>query len=399
MKGQQFRWIVLALSTLVVAVAISACGGGGSSTSASEGSTSASSEETSEEATSGGEEEAAGSELEAEAAKIAEEVEQPPTTVPEAIPLKNTTIPTGKSVAYLGCGVVVCEEYAEIVKEGAEALGWSFKYYEGSVEPNKIVKFLEQIVAAKPDVFIAASIPTSLANKYFKEMQANGAVTVLASATKADTEGITKLLDNETDKLNPGKGLAAFMLRETGEELNALYVNSTSFEVSQPYYEGLKEGITDLCPECGVDEINVSAEDIGKPTLPTEVVSYLRTHPEVNYVATIYPPLLEGLPAAMKAAGIEGVSLAGTASGEVALESIRNGKDFWTANQKFGVEWGLWGLNIALREFNKEPLGPETQTPEVLVTQKNIEEVSPGKGNSPVIPDALEQYEKLWGLK
>jgi hypothetical protein len=99
----------------------------------------------------------------------------------------------------------------------------------------------------------------------------------------------------------------------------------------------------------------------------------------------------------MKAAGIE-LPLAATASGALGLEAVKQEKEGWKAIQVFGKEWALQGLNIAVRTMMNEPLGEETLTPEVLVTAANAPEVSPGAGNQPVIPDAVQQYEKLWGV-
>jgi hypothetical protein len=99
----------------------------------------------------------------------------------------------------------------------------------------------------------------------------------------------------------------------------------------------------------------------------------------------------------MQAAGLD-VPITATASGAIALEDVKTGKENWKAVQNFGIEWGVQALNIAVRTMLKEPLGEETLTPEVLVTEKNAAKVSPGKGNQPVIPDAVQQYEEIWGV-
>jgi ABC-type sugar transport system substrate-binding protein len=383
MKKSSFRWLFVVLASLVLATAVAACGGSDSTTSGS----------------GGGESSGGASQMQTEAARLAAKAETPPAKVPEAVPLKNTNVPSGKTVAFLGCGAAQCEEYFAPIQEGAEALGWSAKLYQGSVEPNKVVKYLEEIVASKPDVFIACCVAPSIAGKYLKQLKEEGTISIMCCTAEEGTEDLTKLLSVPDDKLITGKGLADFMLAEKGEELNVLYVNTKDFEVSKQYFEGFEGEVHRLCPECSIDEVDVAVEDIGKPTIPTTVVSYLRSHPDVNYIGTLFSPLLEGVPAAMKAAGIEDVNIGSTASGAIALEAVKDGKENWKAVQNFGIEWGLWGLNIAVRTMQKEPIGDETYTPEVLVTEKNAAKVSPGAGNTWVIPDALQQYEHLWGVK
>jgi ribose transport system substrate-binding protein len=391
--------LFVVLAVFCLAAALAACGGGSSSSSSSSSGEEASST-TSEETSGSGEESSGGSdaEIKEEAAALTAKAETPPPKVPEAdLPLKNQNIPTGKTVAFLGCGAEQCEEYFGPIQEGAEALGWTAKMYQGSVEPNKIVKYFEEIVASKPDVFIACCVAPSIAGKYLNELKENGTISVMCCTQPEGTEGLTKLLSVPDDKLIAGENAANFMLAEKGEELNVLYVNTEDFEVSKQYAEGLKGQIEKLCSSCEVNEIQTAVEDIGKPAISTAVVSYLRSHPDVNYVSTLFGPLLIGVPAAMKAAGLE-IPITATASGAIALEDVKTGKEGWKAVQNFGIEWGLQGLNIAVRTMQNEPLGEETLTPEVLVTENNAAEVSPGAGNQPVIPDAVKQYEEIWGV-
>ena len=400
MRKTRYRWLFVVLAVVGLAVALAACGGGSSSSSSSSSGEEASSSTASEETGSSGEESSGGSdaEIKEEAAKLTAEAETPPAEVPEAeLELKNKNIPTGKTVAFMGCGAEQCEEYFGPIQEGAEALGWTAKMYQGSVEPNKIVKYFEEIVNSKPDVFIACCVAPSIAGKYLNELKEEGTISVMCCTQPAGTEGLTKLLSVPDDKLIAGENAANFMLAEKGEELNVLYVNTEDFEVSKQYAEGLKGQIEKLCSSCEVNEIQTAVEDIGKPAISTAVVSYLRSHPDVNYVSTLFGPLLIGVPAAMQAAGLD-IPITATASGAIALEDVKTGKEGWKAVQNFGIEWGLQGLNIAVRTMQNEPLGEETLTPEVLVTEKNAAEVSPGSGNQPVIPDAVKQYEEIWGV-
>jgi ribose transport system substrate-binding protein len=389
MNKSRIRWLLVAMASLLVAVSIGACGSSDDSTSS--GGTEATGAETTAE-------ESGGSDIQAEAEELVAKWETPPPKVPEALPLKDTNIPKGKTVAFLGCGAATCEEYYPPIEEAAKALGWSSKMYQGSIEPNKQVGFLEEIVASKPDVFIACCIAPSLGKKYFNELKANGTVTFMCCTAEPGTEGIDKLTSLPSDKLQSGQALADFMIAEKGEDLNVLYVNSQDFEVSAEYFEGLEKEIKRLCPDCPVDTVEVGVEEIGKPSIPTTVVGYLRSHPDVNFVGTLFSPLLTGVPAAMAAASINEVSIGATAQDELSLKAVAEGKENWKAVQNFGKEFGLWGVNFAVRTIQGEETSDETRTPEVLVTEKNAEAVL-SDDDQWVIPDALEQYEALWGLK
>ncbi|HZO07126.1 MAG TPA: substrate-binding domain-containing protein, partial [Solirubrobacterales bacterium] len=249
-----------------------------------------------------------------------------------------------------------------------------------------------------PDVFIACCIAPSLGKKYFNQMKENGTVTFMCCTAEEGTEGIDKLVSLPADKIGSGEALANFAVAEKGEELNVLYVNTPDFEVSAEYLEGFEDQVAKFCPECSVDSIEVATEDIGKPAITTAVTGYLQAHPDVNFIGTLFSPLMVGVPAAMAAAGIEDVSIGATANDELSLKAVTEGKENWVAVQNFGQEFGLWGINFAVRTIQGEETGDETLTPEVLVTNKNAEKVL-AHPEQWVIPDALEQYEALWGLK
>jgi len=392
MQSRKYRWLLAALAMMCLVLVLAACGGGGSGDSSGGGESSTT--------PASGEAGLSDAQIKEEAAKLVAKAERAPTVVPESeLKLKNQNIPKGKTVAFLGAlAAKGIEEYFEPIKEGAEALGWTAKFYQGSIEPSKQVKFFEEIVASKPDVFMSCCIAPSISGRFLKELKEEGTISISCCTEKTETENLAKLLSVPEDKLIAGENVANYMLAEKGEELNALYVNTKDFEVSTPYAEGLKNQVAKLCPQCEVHELDVSAEDIGKPALATTVVSYLRAHPEINYVSTLVSALLAGVPAQMKAAGIE-LPITATGSDAIGLEGVKEEKEGWKAVQVFGKEWGLQALNIAVRTMQNEPLSQETLTPEVLVTTENAATASPGPGNQPVIANALEQYEELWGLK
>lgn len=381
-----YRWVGSALLAALLVTAVAACGGGGSSSGGS---------------SSGGDTAASGDNVQTEAAKLLAEAEQRPTQVPEAVPLKGK-VPSGKSVVFLGCGSATCEEYGDVAKEGAEALGWSFKFYFGGFEPNKVISTLQNIVRERPDVFISTALAPSLGTPYLKELQANGAITINCCTANPTSPGVTKVISPGETKLATGKALADAFLAEQGEDLHALFVGSKDFEVSTQYLEGFEDEISRLCSNCSSDEIDIAGEDIGKPVVGTTIVSYLRSHPEINAVGALASVLMTGVPAAMAAAGVE-MPIGATTTGSEVTEALHeDGKEGWSAGVMFGKEWPLWALNIGVRSMLDEPLGNEKIPAEMVMTTNNAEELyegEPSTGQPFVVKNALEQYEEIWGLK
>jgi ribose transport system substrate-binding protein len=370
------RWSAVVLGSVCLAVLISACGDSSSSD------------------TESGEEAGASSEVGAEAAKLVARAERAPTEVPEALPVKKP-IPQGKKVVFLGCGAQGCEAYGRYIGQGAEALGWDYKGYPGSVAPGAIDGYMKRIVGEHPDVFIACCLPPSVVGKYIAQMKSEGTISIMCCTNKQGTQDLERLLSGPEHGIVAGKALADLMLAQEGEDLDVLWLTSSDFEVHASYDKGVRDEVERLCPECGFEELDISTEEVAKPTLTTRIVSHLRSHPDINYIAMMIGEMGIGLPAAMKAAGIEDVKITAASSNETGLAAIKKGDEFWGGGFYFGPEWGLFALNVALRTMLDEPQGEETLTPEYLVTDKNNPDVVE---IPPVIPDALEQYEEVWGV-
>jgi ribose transport system substrate-binding protein len=382
--------LIFVLAALVgLAALISACGssGGGSSSSSSGTAT------TEPASSEGGE--AAGSDVQAEAAKLVEEAETVPAKVPESVPLENPP-PKGKTLAWLSSGDATSETYAGPIKEATEALGWNFKEFRGGFAPEDITNAMNEVVASKPDAFMAISTPYSILKPYFEQFKSENVPVVMCCEVNVPKDPLVKMILDSSHAEGAGKKSADWIIAEGGEQESVAYLTTKDFEILNYFGAGFENELKRLDPSVEYGEIEVSAADIGKPTIGTTVVSYLRAHPNVKYVGVGFGLLATGLPAALQAAGLNDVKLVALIASPESLEAIRKGNENWGAAVETGPEWGIWGVSVLIRAMNGEKIGNETQYPEPLLTEKNIP--PPGEAYPVVIPDALEQYEKLWGI-
>jgi hypothetical protein len=73
----------------------------------------------------------------AEAEKLAKQYETRPTEINQTKP-SDKPIPTGKKIAFIGCGPASCLVYGDVLKPGAKMLGWSVETIATDGSPEKL---------------------------------------------------------------------------------------------------------------------------------------------------------------------------------------------------------------------------------------------------------------------
>jgi ribose transport system substrate-binding protein len=231
-------------------------------------------------------------------------VEAPPTSPPaeigvtEALAKKPTA---GKELIWLQCEFPACARTAKGIAEGAEALGWKHKTM--TFKATNPGAGLQQAIQQKPDYIAITGIPTAA-----MEPQ-------LAAADKA---GIPVLSCGTTDKPAAGKYamqcggsldtaaeyLARWMIDDSGGKANVVAVTITQYATLNTETEWMKSNFTKLCPKCSYDQLDVTVDDAGGGQIPSKVIAYLQSHPEVNYVFFTLGDFATGFPSALKSAGV-----------------------------------------------------------------------------------------------
>ena len=83
----------------------------------------------------------------------------------------------------------------------------------------------------------------------------------------------------------------------------------------------------ELCPDCKTDTIDIPLTSLGKDA-PDRIVSYLRSHPKVNYVVLSESGSLgPGLTGALRAAGLaDKVKIVGQGGNEAVYQEVKAGR-------------------------------------------------------------------------
>src|SRR5687767_3445492 len=239
----------------------------------------------------------------AEAQTIAEKATTRPTTLgfTKAI---GKDVPTGKKVAFISCGVEACEIQGDIIKQGASVLGWTAETIGTDGSPEQLQNAFETALRQGADAVILNAVTRAVVAKQIAKAKEQGVPFVTLSSVEKAGDGI---LANVADTRNSGRIgelLAAQIVSDSGGDANTLYVNISAFQILKALGDQFETSYKEYCPDCEYGSLDIPATSLGKDA-PDRIVSYLRSHPQVDHVVlSVSNALGAGLPAALRAAGL-----------------------------------------------------------------------------------------------
>lgn len=315
-----------------------------------------------------------------------------PTTIGLTTPI-NGTVPAGKKVAFISCGAAGCDAQAPVIQQAAGDLGWTATTISTNGSPAQVQNAIETAIRQGADVVVLDAVNRASVATQISEMQAKGIAFVTCCSTDPVGNGI--LFNTSTSDQNTGIGqdIADLITADGGGKANTLYVNISAFAILQSLGDGLKQAYTQECPGCSYDTIDIPLTALGKD-VSDRIVSYLRAHPSVNYVAlSTSESLVAGLPAALSAAGLAGkVKIVGQGGNTTVFQYIANGQMLGTVPfDFFTVDYLM--LDAAVRNFTGQSIAM-TPPPHWVVTKDNL---PTSTQLFPVVADYRTQFMKLWG--
>lgn len=317
-------------------------------------------------------------------------------TPPEKIPVSaehSKPAPEGLHIAYITCGLPTCTTISNSVKAAAETLGWKFTALGTQPTPEAIKKAWQQAVRLKPDAVLASGFPSAVFAPELKQLKDMGVGVFQCCAEDKEGNGIEMVVVTPEDETIQGEYIAAVAATFTeGKTPNVLFVNLPEFAAIQTQYPAFVKKLEEYAPGAKQAKIDIPNSAIGT-TSADRIVSYLRSHKDVNFVALSQDALSAGLPAALKAAGLE-VPFSGDGGGPQPRELVASGQQ--AASVEFPIDQVFWTMvDGVVRWKNGESLDPDREAlkppPYFIVTKDNV------KTPSSIVPDLKEQYSQLWG--
>lgn len=376
------RILALLLCVGLASTALAACGSSDSGSPAAEATTG-------EEASGGSE----GADIAALQAEIAA-LEKRPTSIGITEPLENPA-PEGKTATFMRCPVPICVELGEQFKEASEAVGWKTNFVNIGGTPSEIKAAYDKAVADEPDAIVGTGISRELIEPEIAKMKEKGIPYVVEATPDEAGDGITASVYGGSEYVSLGEAVADYVIADSEGSANALFVSTPQYLTTVKESEGFVDRISQTCPECQASKLEVPAETIGS-TLPSQIVSYLQSHTDIDYVVFAFSDMGLGVPDAVSSAGLAGnVSMVAQGISPATIPMVAQDQLKATlATPSPELMWRM--VDVLMRTFNEESLDPSVDSPypEMWVNSGNL----PAKKTFPLVPDYQEQYLELWGL-
>jgi len=368
--GRRSRWMGTAVSVVAVLLAASAC-------------------DSDSDASTGPVDDAGLKAAEATVAKAAVR----PTTITVTTPI-DKPIPTGKKITFVSCGVEACAIQGPILAEAAGILGWTVDQVATDGSPEKVQGAIDAAIRNGSDAVILNAADKDAYAKQIADAAAADVQFVTCCSLATTGDGI--LFNTATSEQNApiGDYLAAEVVSDSGGKANAVYVNISAFQILAKVGDTFKAGMKEYCPGCSVESLDIPLTSLGKDA-PDRIVSYLRSHPDVNYIAlSVSDALGAGLPAALKAAGLaDKVTIVGQGGGSQNFADLKAGAiESLVPTDLYAYDYLM--IDALARHWAGLPVGEAG--PQFWLVKKDTAPEDTSKP-FPLVVDTEDQFKALWG--
>jgi ABC-type sugar transport system substrate-binding protein len=283
------------------------------------------------------------------------------------------------------------------VKAGAAELGWKVKESAPDVSPEAFASALDSIVEQRPDALIFLTpFPLDSYDKQLRKLQADGIPVVAVGATGYPVGGDSPVvassgLDNVFGPLAELE--AQTMISHAGGGPKMALVVDPSVPAWQTIIDNMRRTIEAAGGE--YNQIDVALADLAKA--PERVVSFLQSHPDVEYLWLTINAFNVGLPQALRSAGLADKVVTGTGAGDQSdVEGIENGSLYSTvAIETAGNGWRLVDATARALAGASLECCTKISSKYLIVTEGNLDLAT----DISAFPDQPDVFRKAWGLE
>ncbi len=330
----------------------------------------------------------------AKAQALAEKATTRPTSIGLEKPI-GKDVPAGKKIVFISCGVEACEIQGDIIKQGAADLGWTASTIGTDGSPEQLQNAFETALRQGADAVILNAVNRDAVAKQIEKAEQQGVPFVTCCSIEAEGDGILRNVGGKENSAVIGENLAAQIVADSKGDASTLFVNISAFQILQALAGQLESSYKKFCPDCEYGTVDIPATSLGKDA-PDRIVSYLRSHPDVNYVVlSVSNALGAGLPAALKAAGLaDKVKIVGQSGDTLTFQDMAAGNiDAVVPFDYYAVDYLM--LDSLARHFAGVPV-EQAQPPMWIVTPDNMP-AEATEGLFPVVESYRDEFKQIWG--
>ena len=323
--------------------------------------------------------------------------EKPPTTLGVTTPLKAAP-PAGKTFVWLNCELSACAQILVGVRQAVSAAGWNLKVVQyQQANPATVLSAFKLALNYHPAAVGLSGLPEAVWASIVPAYKKAG-VPIIAGyvGPLALNSTVIGNISGPPDGAETGQILANWFVGDSGGKGHALNVRTDELPYLKTFSDAFQADVQKQCSGCTVTNLNMSVADATGGKVNSAIVADLQRSPSINYVVATEGPFIDGLPAALSAAGLSGkVKIAGENGDVENLTDVKNGTEaaFTGASLHIG---GWQYLDVAIRHAEGMTFDPyDGMQPKQLLT-KTVQ-FSPA-ADYDVPANYPQQFRKLWKL-
>jgi hypothetical protein len=320
------------------------------------------------------------------------------TQAPIQIPVLPKKPPSGLTVTIVTCPLPVCATETNAAAAAAKLLGWKVTSLTTPLTPAGYQTTLNQIVAHPTQLLaLTPAVPNSFVAKQLATLQAKKIPIVEMSTAGSDEPSaagpVVAAVAGSPQLAMSGQLMGDAVVNDAGAGAKTVFVTDPSLTVWNSTKAGFTKVITGAGGSVGVLDIN--SQNVGKQ-VPSQIVSYMQSHPDVKYIAFALSDLDAGVPEALAAASIKGVKIISRAPEPLNLANIKAGTE-WASVGEENSTGGYRAIDQLARSVEKVPLGNLRNPPgwHQIFIQSNVTETS----TPPATPGVPSVFLKAWHLQ
>jgi ABC-type sugar transport system substrate-binding protein len=276
----------------------------------------------------------------------------------------------------------------------AKAIGWKFTAlsFNGTVEDLN-AKF-EEAVAMKPTMITLSGFPLASIAQSVAAAKKAGIVVILADVADVPTgyPGFAAVVEGGATYERVGQLNAYEFMRDSNCQGNVA-IFSLPYPILTVGADAFTTTVAEHCPACKVSTNELQVDDIGTSAATSAIITKLQSDPSTTYVFGTIGNVVTGLTAALRQAGMSGITIFGADPDTNAIAAIRDGSNKWWV--QYGSQFNGWAMIDAglLAMQTHKPVPDFADYPLGLLTKAT----TPAGTSLPVVPANYQQdFEALW---
>jgi ribose transport system substrate-binding protein len=307
---------------------------------------------------------------------------------------KLAKLPTaGSKFVFLQCGAPVCAIFAQLMPAPAKALGVQFAAVNSGNTATTSQAAAATALSEKPAAVLVGASDPQLYGDYLNKLVSAGSVVAGGGTVGGQPYGVQQAVGGAASVTHAGQLLADWVTVNK-PSANVVFFGTPELTFSAGMQAAFSQQLTQGCPSCKADYQQLPIATFGT-TAPSQVVSYLQSHPDVNTVMFASMEGATGLAAALKDAHLSPTTLgfAPTASN---LQDIASGG--LTAGLALDFNVQVWmQLNLAARELAHQATSSSNLEVDMqFLTKSDLQGVNVSQGWTGY-PDVAQRFAALWG--